>query len=105
MHVRLASSSVAALIVAAAALFGWHETGCRAPETTTAATDTVEPGAALFQKHCAGCHSSAKLAEDISKAPDRAARLAEITRFLESHGDASPEEDRQIVKYLDGLRP
>lgn len=105
MHVRLASSGVAALILAAAALFGWHETGCRSPETTAVAANEAEPGAALFQKYCAGCHSSEKLAESISSAPDRAARLAEITRFLQSHGDASPEEDRQIVRYLDGLRP
>lgn len=105
MHVRLASTSVAILIVAAMALFGWHEAGCRSQKTTAVATDTAAPGAALFQKYCAKCHSSAKLAESITQAPDRTARHAEITRFLQSHGDASPEEDRQIVNYLGGIRP
>jgi mono/diheme cytochrome c family protein len=105
MHVRLASSSVAILIIAAMALFGWHEAGCRSQKNRAVPADAAEPGAALFQNHCTACHSSAKLAEMISKAPDRPTRLAEITRFLKSHGDASPEEDRQIVSYLGSLRP
>lgn len=105
MHVRLASVGVASLIVAAAVLFGWREAGIRSRKTNAMAPGAAVPGAALFQQHCAKCHSSAKLAEEISDAPDRSARIDEFTRFLESHGDTSPEEDRQIVSYLGGIRP
>ncbi len=55
------------------------------------------PGA--FARHCESCHERAELKEQLlgDRSPER--RL-ELEKFLEDHGDATAEEDREILDEL-----
>ncbi len=56
-------------------------------------------GAVLFETFCARCHGVSELAAGLSAA-DRDDRMAELSRFLETHGRANAEQDRTILEYL-----
>lgn len=59
----------------------------------------VAGGAALFERHCASCHTVEAMRAAVA-AGAAGSRRAELERFLERHGDATPDEDRQILEYL-----
>lgn len=56
-------------------------------------------GAVMFETYCARCHGVSELAAGFSAA-NRDDRMAELSRFLESHGRANAEQDRAILEYL-----
>jgi len=57
--------------------------------------------AELFERHCASCHGLAEMRRAAGTKRD-AARRAELERLLERHGDATADEDRQILDFLSG---
>lgn len=60
---------------------------------------TEAQAAAAFERYCGRCHSVAEVTPDLGGvAPN--AHLAELVRFLERHGDASPAEDVAILAWL-----
>lgn len=72
------------------------------PEPAGKIEAAPESGKALFDRYCGRCHGVDELAADLAQAADRQARMAELERFLESHGRASAAEDRSILEFLAG---
>jgi mono/diheme cytochrome c family protein len=76
------------------------------PQATTTSDRPVADGqpsaegGALFQQHCAACHSIGDLAPELRDGGTNARSAAET--FLRDHGDATDEEDRHILEYLSG---
>ena len=66
------------------------------------APTTTATGAALFERHCASCHGVEQLQETVGGVRDPSER-EKLARFLSEHGDATREEDRQILDYLASL--
>ena len=60
-----------------------------------------QPGATLFEQHCARCHEVAEVAlalRDAAADPDAAS--APVLGFLKEHGRATEAEDAAIVAWL-----
>ena len=96
MHVRVTTAAIAVFIAACALAFGW---AARRPASPTPAGASLE-AAALFERFCGQCHTRADLRAREPAGVDIARRRAELVLFLESHGDASGEQDRAIVELL-----
>jgi len=62
---------------------------------------TIVSGAALFERHCGSCHAVEDL-RTTATAKSGGTSRAELESFLEGHGDATADEDRQILDYLGG---
>ena len=60
--------------------------------------------AALYDRHCGSCHAAGDLRATQLPAAGGTSR-AELEKFLESHGDAPADDDRQILDYLADLPP
>ena len=85
-----------AAFVVWAGVFAWI-VGRGPADEPPAATPASVTGAVLFERHCGSCHA----VEDLRAA----AADAETLTFLESHGEASGEEDRLILDYMTGRLP
>jgi len=101
--------ALAALLVAASALFAWAAGRPRAAGPSGqgmgaagagAGAAPLADGAALFEQHCAACHAARELADPLRQAPDAAAASEALAAFLRRHGEASDAEDRAIVEFL-----
>jgi len=64
----------------------------------------VVSSAALYDRHCGSCHAAGDLRATQLPAAGGTSR-AELEKFLESHGDAPADDDRQILDYLGDLPP
>lgn len=97
-HVVVTRVSIflAALFVAAAAVFAWLTRSADAQRPTI----TTPDGLALFETHCASCHTASDLRSTLRGLND--ARRHELEQFLNEHGDAAPEDDRRILDELRG---
>jgi mono/diheme cytochrome c family protein len=61
----------------------------------------AHPGAALFDRHCARCHSLDEAVDLLrDRGPDLDAGAARVREFLLRHGAADAAADAQIVAYL-----
>lgn len=98
-HVIVTRVSVSLCALFAACILGF---AALVHDPEPAVEDETDPatGRALFEQYCGRCHGVEELAEDLARAPDREVRMAELERFLESHGRASASEDRSILEYL-----
>jgi hypothetical protein len=65
----------------------------------TAAPSVPAPDA--FARQCESCHERAELKEQLLRDRSPQRRL-ELEKFLEDHGDATAEEDREILDELSG---
>ncbi len=82
-------------------VFAWlagREPVERSPQPTPV---SVPDGTALFERHCASCHDLDEMRTAAGSKGDTA-RQADLARFLEDHGGASSEENRQILDFLTG---
>jgi mono/diheme cytochrome c family protein len=102
MHVRLTTTSIAVLIAVCAVLFGWAARRPTPPAPPPPPAAAPPDGAALFERYCAPCHTLDDLRARERAGGDVARRRAELMQFLESHGDASGDQDRTIVELLIG---
>ena len=99
---------VCALCVGAAVLFAYLASTPTSHAQNTAA-QTVQakaephPGAALYDRHCAGCHTIDE-AEGMLKVsgPNLDASAKAMVEFLKSHARSSDQEDVVIVEYIRG---
>ena len=62
------------------------------------------PVSDAFATHCESCHERAELKEQVLRDPSPERRL-ELEQFLEDHGDATAEEDREILDELSDQPP
>ena len=95
---------LAALWVAVVVVFAWAVTRPAPMPAAAIAPQAQEPaadGAALFDRHCARCHTVAEAAERLRDAPDRGAEAQALTEFLGRHHGATPEGNAQIVRHLE----
>lgn len=97
---------VCALCVGAAVLFAYMATTptSHAEAATAQSAQTKSephPGEALYDRHCAGCHTLAE-AEGMLKAggPNLDANAKQMVEFLKSHGSASDAQDALIVEFI-----
>jgi mono/diheme cytochrome c family protein len=97
---------VCALCVGAAALFAYvATTPVSHAQNATAQTAQTKaephPGEALYDRHCAGCHTLAE-AEGMLRVggPDLDANAAAMVEFLKNHGRSNDAEDRVIVEFI-----
>ena len=92
-----------------AAAFAWLVARDAAPPVAAAAARSpgaapvpaAQPGAALFEQHCARCHEPVEAAlalRDAAADPDVAS--ARLLDFLKEHGRATAAEDAAIVAWL-----
>jgi len=97
------------LALVSAAAFAWLIAREPAPPVVAAAARSpgvapapaAQPGAALFEQHCARCHEVAEVAlalRDAVADPDAAS--VRVLVFLEEHGRATEAEDAAIVAWL-----
>lgn len=102
-HVIVTRVSVSLCVLFAVCILGF---ALLVHDSEPAGEDGADPatGRALFDQYCGRCHGVEELAADLAQAPDREARIAELERFLESHGRSSAPEDRSILEYLDGVK-
>lgn len=91
------SLSVLGLVALSVVGFVFAVRAGQPPTPTSPAPAAPAPDA--FAKHCESCHERAELKEQVLRDPSPERRL-ELEKFLEDHGDATAEEDREI---LDGL--
>lgn len=86
------------LLFAAAALFAaWRASAPHPPATAP------QNAAALWEHHCASCHSRDELLATLRSAPasgDRAADFAALVEFLATHGRSDPATDRLVARDL-----
>jgi len=90
--------------VAVVVVFAWAVTRSAPIPAATVAARAPEPApdsAALFDRHCARCHTVAEAAEGLRDAPDRDAEGRALTEFLRRHHGPTPEGNAQIVRYLE----
>ncbi|MCS6948811.1 MAG: cytochrome c [Steroidobacteraceae bacterium] len=86
--------------VVAAAGFAFLRSGEAPPQSAEA----THPGAPLFARHCASCHTPTDIAASLKRGgPDLDANAAALERFLATHGAADAAQDRLIVAYLRSL--
>jgi mono/diheme cytochrome c family protein len=95
--VRRTAFLFGAALLACSAVFAWLVTPRQQPALSAPPPVTALGGAALFQSHCASCHSVEDLQSGVT---DSEARRRELEQFLRDHGDASVMEDRLILDYL-----
>ncbi len=97
------------LALVSAAAFAWLVARDAAPPVAAAAAHSpgtvpapaAQPGAMLFEQHCARCHEVAEAAlalRDAAADPDVAS--AQVLDFLKEHGRATEVEDAAIVAWL-----
>lgn len=60
----------------------------------------MQPGAALFERHCARCHEAAEVSVVLRAASGDDATSAGWRDFLRGHGAATDVEDAAIVAWL-----
>ena len=82
---------VSTLFVTVALIFAYLMTHTA---TQAKAATPAESGAALFARHCGGCHAVAEIAPAVRANP-KAQR-----EFLKQHGAAGDAEDQLIIDYL-----
>jgi mono/diheme cytochrome c family protein len=90
---------LAAVFLLWAGVFAWIVRREPASGPAAPAAPTLATGAALFERHCASCHTVEEMRAAVVAEPG-GTRRPELERFLEGHGDGSAEEDRQILDYL-----
>ena len=97
----LAFAAAALLMVAAAATFAWLVTPSPGPERAPVLVEASQPdpGAALFARHCAGCHTVENLTIVLG-AGDPAATRQAWAALLTHHGATSDAEDRAVLEFL-----
>ena len=97
----LAFAAAALLMVAAAATFAWLVTPAPAPERAPVPAEAAQPGpgAALFARHCASCHTVESLTNTIG-ARDPAVTRQAWAALLTHHGATSDTEDRAVLDFL-----
>jgi mono/diheme cytochrome c family protein len=97
----LAFAAAALLVVAAAATFAWLVTPSPAPEQAPVPGEAAQPrsGAALFARHCAGCHTLESLTTVLGARDPVATRQA-WAALLTHHGATSDTEDRAVLEFL-----
>jgi hypothetical protein len=97
----LAFTAAALLRVAAAATFAWLVTPSPAPERAPVPLGAAQPGpgAALFARHCAGCHTLESLTTVVGARDPVATRQA-WAALLTHHGTTSDAEDRAVLEFL-----
>lgn len=97
--------AVCAFCVGAALLFAYlASTPASYAEAQSAPTKSEpHPGQALYDRHCAGCHTIDE-AEGMLKVggPNLDANAKTMVEFLKSHGRASDPEDVAIVAFIRG---
>jgi mono/diheme cytochrome c family protein len=101
VHVRRTSIALTVLFTGAAILFGAldRQRGRVAPDPVPG-----DAGRTAFEARCSACHTTAALIAPVRTASDRRAKLEEIAALLAGgHGDASEEEARAVLRYLDEL--
>ena len=95
--VARAAFLLAAVFLAGAGLFAWLVSREAAPLASPASLPARE-GAALFETHCASCHTADSLRPGVANADE--ARRRGLEAFLGHHGDADDADDRLILDYL-----
>ncbi len=98
----LAYAVPAVLMLAAAATFAWLVTPAAEPERAPVPVEVAQPGpgAALFARHCAGCHTVESLTTVLGDARDPAATRQAWAALLTHHGATSDAEDRAVLEFL-----
>ena len=98
----LAFAAAALLMVAGAATFAWLVTPAPEPERAPVPVEVAQPGpgAALFARHCAGCHTRESLTTALGSARDPAATQQAWAALLTHHGATSDTEDRAVLEFL-----
>jgi hypothetical protein len=87
--------------VAKAGQFAWLVApGANPPSGAIIATPTDVSARTLFDRHCGTCHAADDLRPTGDISPEEWQR--ERLTFLESHGEASAEDDARILTYLAG---
>ena len=101
--VRRLAVVLGAVFLLWAGVCAWIVGGDPAPasESPTPGPAALTPGAGLFARHCASCHTVDSMRTAAGADPDGTRRL-ELEQFLDGHGQASADEDRQILDYLRG---
>lgn len=104
--VRRLAVLLGAVFLLWAGVFAWIVRRGPAPgsESLTPSPTALTSGAGLFARHCASCHTIASMRTVAGADPDGTRRL-ELERFLDGHGQASADEDQQILDYLMGSDP
>jgi mono/diheme cytochrome c family protein len=92
--------SLAALFVAAVALFAWSVTQPPAPTADLPAASAGPTGDALFSRHCAMCHEAGDIGLAYREAADREAAVAAFREFLVDHYGPSPNGIALIVSHV-----
>ena len=82
-----------------AGVFAWIVGREPASPSATPAPPALATGAGLFERHCASCHAIETMRAAAGTDPDGTRRL-DLEQLLEGHGEASADEDRQILDYL-----
>lgn len=100
--VRRIAVLLGALFLVWAAVFAWIVRREPAAEPLPVSPTTVS-GAVLFERHCASCHPLDPMRAAVGGEPG-GTRRSELEQFLDGHGEASTEDDRRILDYLEKSR-
>jgi mono/diheme cytochrome c family protein len=105
VHVRRVTMVWCGVFLAAAMAFAWlAERPAPPPEASAPAGPADAAGARAFAARCGACHSAEAIAQLVRDAPDRRAKIRAMGALLESgHGEAGPDDIRQILTFLEGL--
>jgi mono/diheme cytochrome c family protein len=101
--VRRLAVLLGAVFLLWAGVFAWIVRREPAAEPPPVSPQVVS-SATLFERYCASCHTVEAMRAAVA-AGSAGSRRAELEQFLEGHGDATADEDRQIVDYLWGQTP
>jgi mono/diheme cytochrome c family protein len=96
--VRQLARTLAAAFVLASLLFAWLTS--RGTLDVAPSGRGADAGREAFARHCAMCHEVEDLLTPIRASVDSRAALDDLEVFLSGHGEAPPQDDREIRNYL-----